>query len=249
MPQPLQLRRTTSATTTPNSQSGAAVLAAGEPAVALATTVTKLWVGDGTANRLLLSTDPTDNPIMLAAFLPLAGGTITGAIVWTGPPTLDTHLVNKEYVDDLVAGLQVFSGAWDVAANDPDLTVVTPVNGQYWIASTGGLAPAGVPGIGGQQVNPGDMVVFQIIPGGGMTLAEADARYVQLGGSTMTGVLLLSASPGTGSNVLQAATKGYVDDAIQALADAGVASDGTYITGDGTSGDPLTLSLVDGGTF
>lgn len=39
----------------------------------------------------------------LAIYLPLAGGTITGPIVYGSSPTLPTHLTNKQYVDGVVA--------------------------------------------------------------------------------------------------------------------------------------------------
>lgn len=49
-------------------------------------------------------------------------------------------------------------------------------------------------------------------PTGGITQEQADARYVQLAGGTMTGVLTLSGAP---TSDLQASTKKYVDDQIK----------------------------------
>lgn len=40
-----------------------------------------------------------------SAYLPLAGGTMTGAIYYSGTPTADSELVNRSYVWDLVNGL------------------------------------------------------------------------------------------------------------------------------------------------
>lgn len=48
-------------------------------------------------------------------------------------------------------------------------------------------------------------------PGGGITQEQADARYLQLSGGTMTGNLILNGAP-TADN--QAATKEYVDNQI-----------------------------------
>ena len=47
----------------------------------------------------------------------------------------------------------------------------------------------------------------------GISQDEADARYLQLAGGTMTGALTLSGTP---TSDLQAATKKYVDDQIAA---------------------------------
>lgn len=50
------------------------------------------------------------------------------------------------------------------------------------------------------------------VPSGGITQEQADARYLQLSGGTMTGVLTLSGAP---TSDLQASTKKYVDDQIK----------------------------------
>ena len=49
-------------------------------------------------------------------------------------------------------------------------------------------------------------------PSGGITQEQADARYLQLSGGTMTGALTLSGTP---TSDLQASTKKYVDDQIK----------------------------------
>lgn len=50
------------------------------------------------------------------------------------------------------------------------------------------------------------------VPSGGITQEQADARYLQLSGGTMTGALTLIGSP---TSDLQASTKKYVDDQIK----------------------------------
>lgn len=50
------------------------------------------------------------------------------------------------------------------------------------------------------------------VPSGGITQEQADARYLQLSGGTMTGMLTLSGAP---TSDLQASTKKYVDDQIK----------------------------------
>lgn len=46
-----------------------------------------------------------------APFLPLAGGTMAGAITLSGPPTNENHAVNKRYVDEH-AGARVATGSY-----------------------------------------------------------------------------------------------------------------------------------------
>ena len=46
-----------------------------------------------------------------APFLPLAGGTMAGAITLSGPPTNENHAVNKRYVDEH-AGARVILGSY-----------------------------------------------------------------------------------------------------------------------------------------
>jgi hypothetical protein len=153
--------------------------------------------------------------------LPLAGGTMTGAITIPAAPAAGTDAVNKNYVDNAVGNLQLFLGVWDVAGNTPDITAGGTNSGDYYIAVTANpnvpeTAPGGIPGIGGSDVGNGDLVlwngtIWETVKGSGLTLAEADQLYVQLGGGTMTGALILDADP---TNALGAATKQYVDDAI-----------------------------------
>lgn len=139
-------------------------------------------------------------------------------------PTNPNELARKEYVDNVIASIIAFQGLWQVAANIPDLdpAVMNPVGGWYWIAQTADplvpeIAPPGITGIAGEEIASGDMIFWSGASnsymrlggtGGGMTKPEADTYYVQLGGSTMTGPLLLNEDPQV---AMQAATKAYVD--------------------------------------
>jgi hypothetical protein len=55
---------------------------------------------------------------------------------------------------------------------------------------------------------------FEIVQGSGLTMAEADGLYVRLDGGTMTGPLVLDATPAPLDNSLTAATTAYVDSAV-----------------------------------
>jgi hypothetical protein len=177
-------------------------------------------------------------------FLPLSGGTMTGQIV-TIAPVAAGDAANKNYVDTMVANLRLFLGTWDVAANTPNIIGTPPgiTTGDYYMArtvvpATPETAPGGVLGIGGQQINNGDLVIwngtlFQRVQGSGLTVVEADARYVALGGGVMTGALQLNADP---TVPLGAATKQYVDDLDALIATQYLPLGGGTLTG------PLTLA-------
>jgi hypothetical protein len=158
---------------------------------------------------------PTDTTL-----LSLSGGTMAGQIT-TLPPVAGTDAANKDYVDNLIGNLQLFLGTWEVAANTPDITAGASVQGDYYMAVTADpnvheTAPAGIPGIGGQDVGNGDLVlwngtIWQTVRGSGLTMIEASQLYLALAGGTMTGPLLLAANP---TVALQAANKDYVDNAL-----------------------------------
>jgi hypothetical protein len=140
-------------------------------------------------------------------------------------PVEAMDIATKNYVDTTLASIVAFQGTWQVAANTPDLdpAVMNPVGGWYWVAATADPlvpenAPAGLPGIEGQEIANGDMIIWSDADtsyhhlggtGGGITKPEADSWYVQLAGSTMTGPLYLSGAP---TQDLQAATKAYADN-------------------------------------
>jgi hypothetical protein len=79
-----------------------ALLYAGEFATMVGPTFTKVWLGDGAANRLLLSNDPADTPILGGGggdFLPLTGGTLTGPLTLAADPAIPLEAATKNYVD------------------------------------------------------------------------------------------------------------------------------------------------------
>lgn len=76
-----------------------------------------------------------------APFLPLAGGTMAGAITLSGPPTNENHAVNKRYVDEH-AGARVILGSYvgtgtHGASNPNHITLAEPfkilcIYGMQW---------------------------------------------------------------------------------------------------------------------
>lgn len=237
------------------------VLLEGEPAVTIAPAATKFWLGDGTAARLLLSTDDGDAPLATAAYLKRNGGALTGAVTTNQTTFANTALVTKQYVDDTVAAGQMLQGNWDVPGNDPDLSAVSPSNGFYWIVSVAGTSPAFLsPGITtGTMLNIGDHIrwngtssEWERTPAGGMTQAEADARYLQLAGGTMANtptpaVITMGAGYTPTASTQQVATMNALAAATTGMLTA-VVTDGS-LTGNGTSGTPLRVLAVNGGVF
>ena len=156
-------------------------------------------------------------------FLPLSGGVMTGNINMSGNtiqnmaavPAMPNGAAPAQWVLNQIASVSLYQGTWDADTNVPDLTQLsTHVNAYTWIALT--TAPGGVvigpaiPGLQGTTVFNGDTIIYSTVQGGfkaihsgGITLPEADARYVQLAGSQMSGALLLNANA---SQPLQAVT-------------------------------------------
>lgn len=156
-------------------------------------------------------------------FLPLSGGTMTGNISMSGNtiqnmaavPAMPNGAAPAQWVLNQIASVSLYQGTWDADTNVPDLTQLsTHVNAYTWIAITtavdGVVIGAAIPGLQGQTIYNGDTIIYSTVQGtfmsihaGGLSLPEADARYVQLAGSQMSGALLLNANA---SQPLQAVT-------------------------------------------
>src|SRR5215831_3930991 len=164
-------------------------------------------------------------------FLPIAGGTMQGNIAMSGNtitnmaavPAMPNGAAPAQWVLNQIASVSLYQGTWNADTNVPDLTQLsTHVNAYTWIALT--TSPSGVvigpaiPGLQGTTVFNGDTIIystvegqFKAIHGGGITLPEADGRYVQLAGSQMSGALLLNANA---TQPLQATTLQQLDAAV-----------------------------------
>ena len=136
-----------------------------------------------------------------------AGDTMLGPLLMHNVlPTDLLEAVPKTYVDTLLSGA-AYQGTWQVAANIPDLNppATPPLHGFRWLCVTANPAvpenaPVGMPGIGGQPISNGAFIIWDgplaewhYVGSGGMTLIEADSRYLQLAGGTLTGPLRIDA--------------------------------------------------------
>jgi hypothetical protein len=173
-------------------------------------------------------------------YLLLSGGTMTGALALAADPTTSPQAANKHYVDQSINLAGNYLGTWSVAANTPNISAGGAISNANYVAVTSNPAtpevvPVGVPGIAGLTVANGDRVIWasglgtwQILRNAGVTLAAADARYVALGGSVMTGALTL---PGNAASALQAVPLQQVPVASSTTP----AMDGTATVGAGTT--------------
>jgi hypothetical protein len=90
-----------------------------------------------------------------------------GFLSLVGPPTAALHATPKQWVEQLVAQESLFQGVWNVASNQPDLTpaVMNPLHSYSWVAQTVDpavpeIAPAALPGIGGNSVAATDTIIW-----------------------------------------------------------------------------------------
>lgn len=163
--------------------------------------------------------------------LPLTGGTMAGPINMSGNqirglPTVPTQpdgAASSGWVLQQLAAVSLYQGTWNPATNVPDLTQpVSHQNAYTWIAnpvaSGGVVVTAAIPGLQGVTVYDGDTIIFSAQSGtftaihaGGLSITEADARYLQLTGGQMEGALLLNAAP---TQPMQAANMAWVQSLL-----------------------------------
>lgn len=142
-----------------------------------------------------------------ARYVNVDGDQMTGPLLLAPAAPVDPRdAAPKEYVDIAVANGSSYQELWRVAPNIPDLIAAVPANnhGNFWTAITanpdvGEIAPAGLPGIAGLTISNGDTIrwnglrnVYEHLPSGGMTLTQADARYLQLAGGVMAGTISMA---------------------------------------------------------
>lgn len=150
-------------------------------------------------------------------FLARAGGTMVGQISIPADPTADAHAARKKYVDDQIATrlTQAAGDARYLRLAGGTMTGALNMGGNLISAMTTPLA-----------ANDGahkGYVDTQIATR--LTQAQGDARYLQLAGGTMTGVLNMATGVQININVeptqgFHAARKNYVDGQVAAAMNA-----------------------------
>jgi hypothetical protein len=161
-------------------------------------------------------------------------------------------------INELVATITQdhYRGTWEVAANLPPLNPPVPpaANGDRWLCVTansnvGEGAPAGMPGItAGQIIHNGSYVIWDervgiwdILSAGGLSVAEADTRYLSLLGGTLDGPLTINDdaaitgtffAPAPPTEDEHLANKAYVDAALGGVGTTLIPGRGLTATGD-----------------
>jgi hypothetical protein len=67
-------------------------------------------------------------------YLPLSGGTLTGAVVLSGDPTLPLHPASKQYVDNMAAGLDVKASVRAATVGTITLSGIQTIDGVALVA-------------------------------------------------------------------------------------------------------------------
>jgi hypothetical protein len=178
-----------------------------------------------------------------ARYLQLSGGTLTGDLTLAGDPTAALHPTGKQYVDTLVAGAVadlasenitvtgagILTGGGDLTADRVISAADVAQNTVLGRTATGSGAPSaistpmiavataadaaasrGVLGLGDAALRGVGAASAADLP----SLGDADARYLQLSGGTLTGDLTLAGDP---TAALHPASKQYVDNLAAGL--------------------------------
>ena len=184
-----------------------------------------------------------------ANYLPLAGGTMTGAIALPGSPTLALQAATKSYVDNTLAGSGslIFQGSYDAVNNVPNLTSGTGILKGWTYAVTAGPSTS----FWSPPLDVGDLVIANIdnptsaadwtevqsnigIAGSGVTDAGTTKGLAGFNSNDFT----VSSSGWVEAKDFNGSTSGYVPDATGATAGTFLKEDGTWstagVTGTGT---------------
>ena len=184
-----------------------------------------------------------------ANYLPLTGGTMTGAIALPGSPTLALEAATKSYVDNTLAGSGslIFQGSYDAVNNVPNLTSGTGILKGWTYAVTAGPSTS----FWSPPLDVGDLVIANIDnPSSASDWTEVQSN-IGIAGSGTTDLGTTKGIAGFNSNDFtvsssgwveakdfNGSTPGYVPDATGAVAGTFLKEDGTWstagVTGTGT---------------
>lgn len=144
----------------------------------------------------------------------LSGGTMTGNLILNGDPTNNLQAATKQYVDVL----------GDTVNDILDGTEALPYLHDDYTPPIATSSAAGIvkPGTGLEVSGDGTLSVTTS-PTSGITQEQADLRYLQLSGGTLTGNLALGnnkiTTNSTPSEVSDVTNKGYVDGVVKVVSD------------------------------
>ena len=160
------------------------------------------------SNTLQIPTVPTDvsaftndagyiTNAALASYLPLSGGTLTGALTLSGAPTANLHAATKKYVDDAVDALpepMVFKGSLGTSGTITTLPTASSSNeGWTYKVITAGTYASQAADVGDTFISDGSAWV--LIPSGD----EPSGTVTNVGISNTDGGITVSGGPITTS--------------------------------------------------
>lgn len=164
--------------------------------------------------------------------VPISGGTMTGALVLSGDPTQDLEPATKQYVDEVRESVHSIG---DTVNDIIDGTEALPYLSEDYQPPVATAEVAGTVKIGA-GINVTEDGVISVTDQGGLTQVEADERYLQLEGGTMTGNLDMGSNKIVTTYVptdnADVANKGYVDGVVKVVSDEidGILSGTTPVT-------------------
>jgi hypothetical protein len=174
---------------------------------------TKQYVDAHTFNPLNYYDIPTSN----ATFVSLAGSTMTGLLTLSADPVGPLHAATKQYVDSFVGAISSLASLSDVNVSSAASGDILQYTGIFW-----------------QNISSSSFFTASIKP-------VADTHYVSLAGSSMSGLLTLSADP---TAALHAATKQYVDSEIATAVTPFITTTAASSQFVDVSGDTMTGQLT-----
>lgn len=144
----------------------------------------------------------------------LSGGTMTGNLILNGDPTNNLQAATKQYVDVLGDTVNdILDGTEALPYLHDDYTPPIATSSAVGIVKPGS----------GLEVSGDGTLSVTISPTSGITQEQADLRYLQLSGGTLTGNLALGdnkiTTNSTPSEVSDVTNKGYVDGVVKVVSD------------------------------
>ena len=194
-------------------------------------------------------------------YLPLTGGTMTGALTLKADPAANLEAATKQYVDNKLIGAGMVRQDVTISIAAASINIPTAIqtalnNGSSLLVYQEGLLLLPtinyVIALGNGSITlvnysceAGDTFTFCALPSGLDLTDLSSGTFMPIAGGAMTGALTLSGAP---TADLHAATKAYVDGVVTDCAKVSALSNYVKKTGDTMTGDLIlkkTTTIAD----
>jgi hypothetical protein len=164
--------------------------------------ITSAKIADGTivdadinASAAIATSKISGLDTALSAKLPLAGGTMTGALTLSGAPTADSHAATKAYVDGIASGINFHAAVKAATSINISTTYANGTNGYGATLTADANGAMGT--VDGQTLSVGDRVLVK-----SQTDAKQNGIYVvtSLGGASSKWVMTRAADADNNPN-------------------------------------------------